>query len=249
MNRLTAVYDFHRRRTIIVLLTFVVLLLTGACSFDVNNGQAVVGIEGDEPTVEVNGNPFSLPLLDPFANTGIGPTTLRIIYIIAGAVLLVIGWRVYDLAVGLIGFLVGAGIGVSLLGGNENEVSALIGLVVGGIIGAVLAVALQYVAIFLIGGYVGAIIATNVYFALTNRALDPLFVLIAGIIGGLVMLGLYFYIAVLVTSAVGALVLAQSLGLGTVWMLVFFIFGAVVQFGLMRQFAYVIPARRLPWRD
>ncbi|MBC7814507.1 MAG: DUF4203 domain-containing protein, partial [Burkholderiales bacterium] len=207
---LQAVLAFWRRY-LYLLAMCAALLVTGACSFDVNNGQAVVGLNGDQPTVELNGSPIAIQLFDPFVYTGVAPATLRVIYIVAGVVLLLVGWRVYDLAVALVGFLVGAGIGVSLLGGNENQTIALAGLVGGGIIGAVLAVALQYVAVFLIGAYVGVLLTTNVFFALTERALDPVFMIIAGVVGGLVMLGMYFYIAVMVTSAVGAVVLAQSL--------------------------------------
>jgi hypothetical protein len=203
--------------------------------------------------VDAAGNP-TIRLFEPLLQgSGFAPTTLRLIYIVIGALLLIVGWRVYDVAIGLAGFLVGASIGYSLFAPPtgtvaDSETLGLVGIIVGGLIGAGLAVILQYIAVFLIGGYLGAIVTSYLWVAMTGTTADPVVLLIGGLIGGIILVALFFYVAILVTSAVGAVMLAQGLGLGGTWMLIIFIVGAIIQFGLARYTDYELPQRRRFWR-
>jgi hypothetical protein len=192
----------------------------------------VVGMLASACTTVTNaGGTTEIQFYNPLDTVGIAPSALRILYILIGILLLVAGWRLVDYIVAVAGFIVGASLGVSLLG-NGNEVMALVGLVAGGLIGAVLALALQYVAIFAIGAYIGAILTAQIW-ALVSAAVLPTAVLIVGaIIGGVIVLALSFQFMVLVSAAVGAVLIGQVLALGPVWIFVLFILGVIVQVAL-----------------
>lgn len=194
--------------------------------------------------VQTSGNQMVIQFYNPFENVGLAPSTLRVLYIIAGVLLLLAGWRIADYVIGLAGFVIGAGIGMSLVP-PDNEVLTLIALVAGGLLGAVLAVALQYVAIFLVGAYVGAVLTAQLWAALAAGQVSTLVLLIGAVIGGLVLLALSFQFLVIVSAAIGALLIGMALGLPLLWTVVLFVVGLILQVGLARVTGTPIVYRRV----
>lgn len=197
--------------------------------------------------VETTGDQTIIQFYNPFTNVGIAPSTLRVLYIVAGALLLILGWRIADYIIGLAGFVIGAGIGMSLVPPG-NEALTLIALVAGGLLGAVLAVALQYVAIFLVGAYVGAVLTAQLWTAIAATPVSTLALIIGAVIGGLVLLGLSFQFLVIVSAAIGALLISMALGLPFVWTAVLFVLGIIVQVALARFSGTPVLYRRRVYR-
>lgn len=186
-------------------------------------------------SVQTTGDTAVIEITNPFAGEGLTPDLLRVIYVVAGLLLLVIGYRVFDIAIAVAGAVVGAGFALSLLGGQGSDLVSLIVLIVGGIIGAILARFLQYIAVFLIGAYIGANVALSVWAIFSPEPLGLVLVALFAVLGGLILLGLYFQLTVVVTAAVGAVLLTQAFGLNTIWLVALFVVGALVQFALARR--------------
>lgn len=169
---------------------------------------------------------------------------MQILFIIGGIILLVAGWRVYDFIVVIAGFLIGASIGISLVGPTENTLLLVAALLIGGLIGAVLGIFLYYVAVFVIGAYIGILITGALASALTVTPVSPVVLLIGGLIGGLVLIGLSFEFLVLLSSLVGAQLITLALGLNPLWTLVLAVIGVIIQLVLVRSFNYDFRRRR-----
>lgn len=198
-------------------------------------------------TIQTTGDQAIIQFYNPFTNAGIAPSTLRVLYIVAGALLLILGWRLADYIIGLAGFVIGAGIGMSLVPPG-NDALTLIALVAGGLLGAVLAMALQYVAIFLVGAYVGAVLTAQLWAAISVTPLPTLALIIGAAIGGLVLLALSFQFLVIVSAAIGALLIGMALGLPLLWTAVLFVVGIIVQVALARFSGTPIVYRRRVYR-
>ncbi|HEX2908290.1 MAG TPA: hypothetical protein VHO69_15570 [Phototrophicaceae bacterium] len=178
--------------------------------------------------VESTGDQTVIQFYNPFTTVGLGPSALRILYLVAGIVLLLVGWRITDYIVALAGFVIGAGVGMSLAPAG-NEAVMLLALVAGGFIGAMLAIALQPVAVFLVGAYLGAIITGQAWAAFDPMPIPVWASVLGGVIGGLLMLALAFQLLVLVSAALGALLVSMALGLPLLWTMILFVIGVVIQ--------------------
>ena len=128
---------------------------------------------------------------------------VRALLIVAGILLLVAGWRIYDYIVVIAGIVVGATVALSLV--TTNETLVMIGaMIIGGLIGALLGVFLYYVAVFVIGAYIGIVLTGAVIDMLSNTPPSPVILLIGAVVGGLLLIGLSFEFLVLLSSLVGA---------------------------------------------
>ncbi len=157
----------------------------------------------------------------------------RLLLVIGGVVLLVVGWRIYNFIILIAGFLIGASIAASLVAG-ENTVIVFVALIIGGLVGAALGALFYLGAVFLIGAYVG-IAFTNAFATAFGLApVSAVLLLIMAVVGGLILVGLSFELLVVVAAVVGGQMLALGLGLDAVWALVFAAIGVVVQVVLMR---------------
>lgn len=170
---------------------------------------------------------------------------VRALLIVAGVLLLVGGWRVYDYIVVIAGIVVGATIALSLVTTSEPIVTIGI-MIVGGVIGALLGVFLYYAAVFVIGAYIGIVLTGAVINAVSTSPAQPVILLIGAVVGGLLLIGLSFEFLVLLSSLVGAQMLTLGLGLPLIWTLIFALIGMIVQFMLMRRYNYSF--RRRPRR-
>jgi len=169
----------------------------------------------------------------------------RILLVVGGVILLLVGWRVYDFIVVIAGFLIGASIAVSLLA-TDNTFMVIAALLIGGLIGAALSAFLYYLAVFVIGAYIGVVLTNAIGVALSLTPVTAPALLIGGIIGGIVLIGLSFEFLVLLSALVGAQMLSLGLGLDVTWTAIFAVVGVIVQIGLMRSFRYDFRRRRRP---
>jgi hypothetical protein len=231
----------------VVLLILAVLVVTAILSqstpllpSDEVAGTIVDTIEsGAENTVETFNTVLDRLLVTPRS------ALVRALLIVAGILLLVAGWRVYDYIVVIAGIVVGATVALSLV--TTNDTLVMIGaMIIGGLIGALLGVFLYYVAVFVIGAYIGIVLTGAIIDAISSSPPSPVILLIGAVIGGLLLIGLSFEFLVLLSSLVGAQMLTLGLGLPLIWTLIFAIIGMIVQFMLMRRFNYSF--RRRPRR-
>lgn len=170
---------------------------------------------------------------------------MNILTLIVAAILLFFGRELYWLLVGAVGFLLGMQYG-SLWFAGQPEYIILLAAVGIGLLGALLAIALQRVALALAGFFGGG------YFALQlaqNLGAGSDFAgMFAFVLGGIIMAVLVLMFldpALIALSALtGAAVIAQALPVETVWRGVAFI--VLLILGIAAQAGLYYRRRRLP---
>jgi hypothetical protein len=95
------------------------------------------------------------------------------------------GYRLLKLTLGVMGFIAGASggwaVGLSLAPGSNGI--ALVGALIGGVIGAALCIWLFFLGIFLLGASAGAVLATALFSAAGNQPQAVLLVVFAVVFG------------------------------------------------------------------
>lgn len=174
---------------------------------------------------------------------------VRVLLIIGGVLLLVVGWRIYDWVILIAGFVLGAALATSLVT-TTDSLTALFVMLIGGLLGAALSIVLYQVAVFFIGAYVGILITRSVGTLLALTPVTPVALLIGGLLFGLLFLGLSFQFLIVVSALIGAQMLTLGLGLNAAWTLILFVIGLVVQFVLARTYRIDLRRTRRPfwWR-
>lgn len=182
--------------------------------------------------------------VNPFTGEGVSVTLFRLLYIVAGVLLLVMGWRAYKVALGVIGFAIGSGVGASVVANAGGGAAlTLVSSLLVGIIASMLAVFAYYVAVVIFGGYVGVLLTGQVL-SLLGITAEPstnlLFLIVGAVLGGALALALSFELVVVLTSYLGAVMLAAGLRLtaqpnGLVWVAALFILGVVLQIAVARS--------------
>jgi hypothetical protein len=141
-------------------------------------------------------------------------SSITVINILIGIILLTLGRKLFWLFVGFIGFAVGFHYAASVW--NPQSQLLMIGLAgLTGIIGAVVAVFFQKIAVGLAGFAGGGYITLNLINLLGVR-LDQLIwlpYLIGGIIGMLLLFFIFDWALILISSLVGASMIIQALSL------------------------------------
>jgi hypothetical protein len=174
----------------------------------------------------------------------------RILLVLGGVLLLLAGWRIYEFVIIIAGILIGASIGSAVFA-DSDQFLQIIGFVLGGFLGAVLAALLYYVAVFFIGAYVGVVLTAAIAASLGYEQLHPLIILLAAIIGGVILLGLSSELLIFLAALVGAQMVTLGLGLEPLWMwtLLLTLLGIILQVMLARSAGYDIrrPPRRRSW--
>ena len=134
---------------------------------------------------------------------------LNVSLAILGVLLLVLGWKVFWLFVGLVGFAAGLQAAQLLLGPQPFWMLWAAGLVCG-IIGAILALFFQKLAIG-IGGFVaGSTIALHLAIAIGFDA-GAMVVLIGGVVGAVALYLLFDWGLIILSSMVGAFFIVEAL--------------------------------------
>lgn len=168
-----------------------------------------------------------------------------ILLLVGGVILLLVGWRIYNFIIILSGALIGAAIAVSAVSPDGTGIQ-LAAMVIGLVLGGVLAAALYYVAVALIGGYIGAVLTSELALALGLTPISIWVIVIGAIIGAIILVGLSFELLVLYASIVGAQMITLALGLPPFATLALVALGVFLQIMLARRFGYDV--RRRPSR-
>jgi len=152
-------------------------------------------------------------------------------FILVGLSLLLLGWKLYRFAIAVPGIILGGILG-TMLGGMDFNLWSLVGLLLGALFGGWIALVLHDLVIFLMGGAVAALATGGLWIGIFNLEPPALLLIIMGIIGGVLLLALSRAAVVFLSAAVGALSLGIGMGTEGPLILVFFIVGVVVQYGL-----------------
>jgi predicted membrane protein len=131
-------------------------------------------------------------------------------WVVLGAIMLVLGRKLFWLFVGLIGFAVGLQASQFYFGLQPYWVLWTIGLIAG-VIGALLALFFQHVAIVLGGFAAGATLALHLSVMLGQNA-GALVAFIGGIVGAVALYLLFDWALIALSSLIGATFIIQALG-------------------------------------
>jgi hypothetical protein len=155
--------------------------------------------------------------------------------VLAGLLLLVIGWKIYRFVVTFPGFLVGAVFGAWLGHRLSGELYwALLGIVLGGLIGAWLARVVHDIAVFGVGAFGGLYVLYNIWGFFAEGSPTPLIGGLSAIIGGLILLVLSRHWMVFLSSAIGATMLIWGVYGNPFVIPVLFVFGIIVQYSISK---------------
>ena len=139
---------------------------------------------------------------------------IQIVFFVVGLAVLVMGRKLFWLAVAAIGFVVGLALGIQLTDGQANWLVIMVA-VLGGLIGAVLAIWLQKIAAgiagFLLGGYLALWLAEILNFG--PNMWTWLIFIAGGIVGVILVLSLLEVALIGVSALIGAALIVQVFAL------------------------------------
>lgn len=135
---------------------------------------------------------------------------LNVSLAVLGGIILVLGWRVFWLFVGVVGFAAGLQAAQLVFGPHPFWVLWVAGLI-GGVIGAILALFFQKLAIG-VGGFVaGSTIVLHLTLMMGMDAGAPL-ALIGGLVGAVALYLLFDWALIILSSVVGATFIVEAFG-------------------------------------
>jgi hypothetical protein len=169
-------------------------------------------------------------------------SSVTIVGVLIGVVILFFGRKLFWLCVAAVGFAVGVEIAPLLV----NEPSSLLALVIAlvcGVLGALLALFLQKVAIavlgFLAGGKLAAAMASA--FFVHHAQYSTIIFVVGGIIGAILLLALFNWALIAVSSFIGAYLIQSAIVLPPTGLTLVFvalaIIGIIVQAASYRRTA------------
>lgn len=170
---------------------------------------------------------------------------VRLALVVGGVILLLMGARIYKNVILLAGALVFAANLVAIVGSDNLTVNIIL-VIVGAIIGALIARFLFFVSVFLIGAYIGIIATASVILSFDVGPVPAWMILVAALVGGIVMVGLSFELLLILSSIVGAQMVVLGLGVTPIiiWVFILAIAGILVQFLLSRRLGFSLRRRR-----
>ena len=169
-------------------------------------------------------------------------SSVTIIGVLIGIVILFFGRKLFWLCVAAVGFAVGVEIAPQLV----NEPSSLLALVIAlvfGVLGALLALFLQKVAIAMLGFLAGGKLATAIAaaFFVHYAQYSTIIFVVGGIIGAILLLAVFDWALIVVSSFIGAYLIQSAIVLPPIGSTLVFvalaIIGIVVQAASFRRTA------------
>jgi len=159
---------------------------------------------------------------------------MQIVLFVVGLAVLVMGRKLFWLAVAAIGFVVGLALGIELTDGQATWLIMIVA-VLGGIIGAVLAIWLQKIAAgiagFLLGGYLALWLAEILNVG--PNMWTWLIFIAGGMVGVILVLSLLEVALIGITALIGAALMVQvfslSLTVASVLFIALVIVGIIIQ--------------------
>jgi len=130
------------------------------------------------------------------------PFILGLILIGIGLTLMFLGWRIYRVALAVVGALLGAVAGLAL--GAAMGLPALIPALILGVAGAILAVLLEKVGAFFVGGFTGVLPILAAQGQFNSKAMFLFALCLAAAIGGVLALYLWRPMITVGLSLIGA---------------------------------------------
>jgi hypothetical protein len=167
-------------------------------------------------------------------------SSVTVVGVLIGIVILFFGRKLFWLCVAAVGFAVGVELAPQLVHEPSSLLALLIALVFG-LIGALLALFLQKVAIavlgFLAGGYVANAIAAAFFIHHTQYA--TIIFIVGGIIGAILLLVVFGWALIVVSALIGAHLIQSAIVLpptgSTIVFMALAVIGMVVQAASFRK--------------
>ena len=167
---------------------------------------------------------------------------MAVVNVVIGALLLVLGRKIFWFFVAAVGFYAGYELATRYLTGQPAWVALVIGLVVG-LVGAVLAYFAEKLIIgaagFLAGVFITSRLIPLVGIQLPGKNWDWVLLLIGGIIGVVLVYFLFEWALIILSAGAGALLIVEAFKLASLIALVvgvvLFFIGVAVQAGLNRR--------------
>jgi Domain of unknown function (DUF4203) len=163
---------------------------------------------------------------------------MKFLIIVLGLIMLVFGRKLFWLFVAVVGFLVGMEF-TNLLLVNQPLGVQLLGGLVAGLLGALLAIFVQRVAFILAGFFAGAYFALLLAHPLGVASASLLLAVVCGVIGAIAAALLMDWAIIVLSCLVGAGTVVSRLGLrdanSAIVFLVLVIIGILIQTKLMEQ--------------
>jgi hypothetical protein len=117
---------------------------------------------------------------------GVYGGALALASLVIGAIECFFGYRIFKIILGIVGFVAGAALGAMIAAAtSDTEAVVWLAAVVGGLIGAGLAVGLYFIGIFLLGAVVGVLLGYALFAAMNSEPV-PVVILILAVIAGIV---------------------------------------------------------------
>lgn len=157
---------------------------------------------------------------------------IQVIMAIAGLAMLLAGYKIYRYVIMIPGLILGGVLGM-VIGADENTFLAIVGLLLGALIGAGLALLIHDLLIFLIGAGIGVSLVAGITLA-NNNVPEAWAIILGAIVGGIGLLALSRAAIIFYTSAVGSLLFGLGIQTTGLWLVLFFVIGVGVQYGLAR---------------
>jgi hypothetical protein len=133
-----------------------------------------------------------------------GYTTPAAVFLVVGGLLSCFaGYRLFRVVLGLYGFILGAAVTTSMMGAT-NMFALVVAAVVGGLVGAVLAIAAYFIGVALIGGGLTALALNSVWHPLRHSDPPTVLLVIAVVLGALVALSVVRYVVIFGTALAGS---------------------------------------------
>ncbi|MBN2555465.1 MAG: DUF4203 domain-containing protein [Anaerolineales bacterium] len=157
---------------------------------------------------------------------------IQVIMAIAGLAMMLAGYKIYRYVIMIPGIILGGVLGM-VIGADENTFLAIVGLLLGALIGAGLALLIHDLLIILIGASIGVAMVAGITLA-NNNMPEAWAIILGAIVGGIGLLALSRAAIIFYTSAVGSLLFGLGIQTTGLWLLLFFAVGVGVQYGLAR---------------
>jgi hypothetical protein len=166
---------------------------------------------------------------------------MNVVQVVCGVLLLAAGRKLYWLFVAAVGFAFGLGLGVSALGETGGQEWAWVVGVIGGIIGAILALFFQKLTVALSGAAAGGYCGWVLMQFLGAETVSWVGLIIGALLGTILVLNLFDWGLIVFSSLAGALFIEQGIPMHGITSVI--VFAAAVVVGIAWQGTHLARAR------
>jgi hypothetical protein len=131
-------------------------------------------------------------------------TPAAVILLVGGLLSCFAGYRLFRVVLGLYGFILGAAVTTSVMGGSTGTFTLVAAALVGGLVGAVLMVAAYFVGVGLIGAGLAALVLDTGWEAVRHSEPPTVVLVVVAVLGALAALSVVRYVVVVGTALSGS---------------------------------------------